>query len=94
MTKTAERRQQLKDALISAAERTIETQGLSGLKARVLANEVGCAVGAIYNVVTELDDLIVAVNSRTLAALSATLQPPSRSPTRPSMRTLWTGSCG
>jgi DNA-binding transcriptional regulator YbjK len=50
MPKTAERRQLLKDALISAAERTIETTGLSGLKARALAFKAGCAVGAIYNV--------------------------------------------
>jgi AcrR family transcriptional regulator len=73
MTKNAERRQRLREALISAAERTIETQGLAGLKARALANEVGCAVGAIYNVVADLDDLIVAVNSRTLAALERNL---------------------
>jgi AcrR family transcriptional regulator len=73
MTKAAERRQRLRDALISAAERTIETHGLTGLKARALANEVGCAVGAIYNVVTDLDDLIIAVNSRTLAALEGDL---------------------
>jgi AcrR family transcriptional regulator len=73
VTKAAERRQQLRDALISAAERTIETHGLSGLKARALAFQVGCAVGAIYNVVTDLDDLIIAVNSRTLAALERDL---------------------
>jgi AcrR family transcriptional regulator len=73
MPKTAERRQLLKDALISAAERTIETHGLSGLKARALAFKVGCAVGAIYNVVTDLDDLIFAVNYRTLAALEREL---------------------
>jgi AcrR family transcriptional regulator len=73
MTKAAERRQRLRDALISAAERTVETDGLSGLKARTLAHEVGCAVGAIYNVVTDFDDLIVAVNSRTLAALERDL---------------------
>jgi AcrR family transcriptional regulator len=69
MSKTAERRQQLKNALISAAERTIENHGLGGLKARALAYRVGCAVGAIYNVVTDLDDLVFEVNSRTLAAL-------------------------
>jgi len=73
MTKAAERRQQLRNALISAAERTIETDGLSGLRARALAFQVGCAVGAIYNVVTDLDDLIIAVNSRTLAALERDL---------------------
>src|SRR6202030_3733699 len=57
----------------SAAERTIETHGLGGLKARALAYKVGCAVGAIYNVVTDLDDLVIAVNSRTLAALERDL---------------------
>lgn len=71
--KTTERRQNLKEALIAAAERTIEVHGLSGMKARDLAAEVGCAVGAIYNVVTDLDDLVLAVNERTLATLEAEL---------------------
>ncbi len=66
---TAERRQSLKDALIDAAERAIAANGLNGLKARELATEVGCAVGAIYNAVDDLDDLVLAVNTRTLAAL-------------------------
>jgi AcrR family transcriptional regulator len=73
MSKTAERRQQLKNALISAAERTIENHGLGGLKARALAYRVGCAVGAIYNVVTDLDDLVLEVNARTLLALECHL---------------------
>ena len=68
-TKAAERRRRLRDALIDAAERAIEKDGLRGLKARDLAHEVGCAVGAIYHVVTDLDDLVYAVNARTLAAL-------------------------
>lgn len=72
-TKSVERRRKLKDALIAAAERTIEREGLRGLKARELAYKVGCAVGAIYNVVTDLDDLIFAVNARTLAALEKKL---------------------
>jgi AcrR family transcriptional regulator len=73
MAKSAERRQRLKEALVSAAERTIEIHGLGGLKARALAHQVGCAVGAIYNVVTDLDDLVIGVNSRTLAALDRDL---------------------
>ena len=72
--KTASRREKLKEALVSAAERTIETEGLRGIKARELAYKVGCAVGAIYNVVTDLDDLILAVNARTLAALVRALK--------------------
>jgi AcrR family transcriptional regulator len=70
-TKAGARRRQLRDLLIDAAERTIAAEGLRGLKARELAEEVGCAVGAIYNVFADLDDLIYAVNARTLAALEA-----------------------
>ena len=72
-TKAAARRRKLKDALVDAAERTIDAEGLRGLKARELAYKVGCAVGAIYNVVTDLDDLIFAVNARTLEQLERTL---------------------
>src|SRR3954470_14565056 len=71
-TKAAQRRDKLRDALINAAERTIETDGLRALRARDLAAEVGCAVGAIYNAVADLDELIYAVNARTLAALEKT----------------------
>jgi AcrR family transcriptional regulator len=71
--KTAERKQVLKTALIAAAERAVAAHGLAGLKARSLAAEAGCAVGAIYNVVADLDDLALAVNSRTHAALEEEL---------------------
>jgi AcrR family transcriptional regulator len=71
--KTAERKQNLKMALVAAAERAVAARGLAGLKARSLAAEAGCAVGAIYNVVADLDDLALAVNSRTLAALEEEL---------------------
>jgi AcrR family transcriptional regulator len=72
------RRAELKAALAAAAERTIETQGLRALRARALADEVGCAVGAIYNVVADLDDLVLLVNSRTLAALERELDAAGR----------------
>jgi AcrR family transcriptional regulator len=71
--KTAERKQVLKSALIAAAERAVAAHGLAGLKARSLAAEAGCAVGAIYNVVDDLDDLALAVHARTLAALEEEL---------------------
>ena len=73
VTKAATRRRQLRDALIAAAERTVAREGLPGMKARDLAHEAGCAVGAIYNVFEDLDDLIFAVNARTLDELEQTL---------------------
>ena len=72
-SKAVTRRRKLRDALIEAAERTIEKEGLRGMKARDLALRVGCAVGAIYNVFTDLDDLIFAVNAVTLEQLEKTL---------------------
>jgi AcrR family transcriptional regulator len=71
--KTVERRQTLRDNLITLAERSIERHGLAGVKARDLAAEAGCSVGAIYNVVADLDDLVLTVNERTLAAIQAEL---------------------
>src|SRR5882724_3724237 len=71
--KAVTRRRKLRDALIHAAERTIAAEGLSGMKARELAYKVGCAVGAIYNVFADLDDLILAVNALTLEQLEKTL---------------------
>jgi AcrR family transcriptional regulator len=71
--KTAERRQNLKDTLIALAERIIDQQGLAAVRARDLATQAGCAVGAIYNVFADLDDLILAVNQRTLTEIEAEL---------------------
>src|SRR5436305_4114057 len=67
------RRRKLREALIRAAERMIEKEGLGGMRARELAHKVGCAVGAIYNVFTDLDHLIFAVNALTLEQLEKTL---------------------
>jgi AcrR family transcriptional regulator len=63
----------LREQLIDAAERTIAEKGLAALRARDLAQEVGCAVGTIYNVFEHLDELVLCVGSRTLAMLDTAL---------------------
>jgi AcrR family transcriptional regulator len=73
MTKTLERREKLRDDLIRAAERMIAERGLAGLKTRDLAREIGCANGAVYNLVADVDELILRVGSRTLLRLDAAL---------------------
>jgi AcrR family transcriptional regulator len=73
-----QRRARLRDALVTAAEQAIAQQGLGALRARALAEEVGCAVGAIYNVVEDLDDLVLLVNARTLEALERDLSAADR----------------
>jgi AcrR family transcriptional regulator len=66
---TALRHQDLRAELLAAAEHQIETRGLAHLRARDLANQAGCSLGAIYNVFTDLDELILAVNANTLKAI-------------------------
>ncbi|WP_027552021.1 TetR/AcrR family transcriptional regulator [Bradyrhizobium sp. Cp5.3] len=73
MSKALERREKLKEALIVAAERMIAERGLAGLKTRDLAREIGCANGAVYNLVADVDELILRVGSRTLRRLDAAL---------------------
>ncbi|WP_259215666.1 TetR/AcrR family transcriptional regulator [Bradyrhizobium centrosematis] len=73
MSKALERREKLRSALILAAERMIADRGLSGLKTRDLAREIGCANGAVYNLVADMDELILRVGSRTLLRLDGAL---------------------
>jgi AcrR family transcriptional regulator len=73
MTKALERREKLRADLILAAERTIAGRGLAGLKTRDLAREIGCANGAVYNLVADVDELILRVGSRTLRRLDEAL---------------------
>jgi AcrR family transcriptional regulator len=73
MSKALERREKLRESLILAAERSINVGGLAGLKTRELAREIGCANGAVYNLVADMDELILRVGSRTLARLDTAL---------------------
>ncbi len=69
--KVSERRAALRENLVLIAERIIAEQGLGALRARDLAAEAGCAVGAIYNVFGDLTDLVLTVNARTFHRLGA-----------------------
>src|ERR1700742_92848 len=73
MSKTLERREKLRESLILAAENRIAARGLAGLKTRDLARDIGVANGAVYNLVDDVDELILRVGSRTLARLDASL---------------------
>jgi AcrR family transcriptional regulator len=70
---TAERHELLREALLAAVERTVAAEGYQALRARSLAQQVGCAVGAIYNVFPDLDALIFAAKARTLDGLDRAL---------------------
>lgn len=71
------RKTDLRTRLIEAAEAEIAEKGLLGLKARDVTQRAGCALGAIYNAVADLDELVMRVNSRTLERLGQALAPAS-----------------
>jgi AcrR family transcriptional regulator len=73
MSKTLERRAKQREQLIEAAERAMSARGLAGLKTRDLAQEIGVANGAVYNLVADVDELVLMVGSRTLARLDDAL---------------------
>ncbi len=67
--KVETRRRALREALIVIAEKRIAAEGLAGLRARDLATEAGCALGAIYTVFPDMTALTLEVNARTFADL-------------------------
>jgi len=71
--KTRERRDALRETLTDIAEVRMRDSGLAALRARDLAKEAGCAVGAIYNVFDDMTGLILAVNGRTFHSLGKTV---------------------
>ncbi|QMU58591.1 MAG: TetR family transcriptional regulator [Boseongicola sp.] len=68
---TKEKRDLLRVRLIDIAERHVREDGIASLRARALAAEAECAVGAIYNVFEDMTGLILAVNGRTFRALGS-----------------------
>ncbi len=63
--KTENRRAALRERLLEAAEIRMARDGVETLRARDLAQDAGCSVGAIYNVFEDLTALAMAVNART-----------------------------
>jgi len=63
----------LRARLVAAAAETVASQGLAALKARDLARQAGCALGALYTVFEDMDALILQVNAQTQALLEQTL---------------------
>lgn len=67
--KVEEKRNTLRKRLVEVAEEKIISEGLLAIRARDLAAEAGCSVGAIYNVFDDLTDIILEVNGRTFRRL-------------------------
>ena len=72
-TRRASSRDEQRGRLIDCAEAAVAAHGQAGLRARDLAACAGCSVGGIYNLVADLDELMLLVGQRTMARLDATL---------------------
>ncbi|MCR6658739.1 MAG: WHG domain-containing protein [Asticcacaulis sp.] len=70
-TSTADRRQAQLEALLAGAEKRICDTGAHTLKARDLAADIGVALGGLYNIVQDMDDLLLRITVRTQGRLDA-----------------------
>ena len=71
--KIMDSREELRTAMIDAAERIITDQGVEALTARRLAADLNIAVGTTYNVFRQMDELIGEVNARTIAKITGVI---------------------
>jgi AcrR family transcriptional regulator len=62
-------REELRAMVMTTAERIAEAEGLHGLGARKIMREIGYSIGTFYQLFENLDELIVALNGRTLDEL-------------------------
>ncbi len=69
--KVEQKRADLKLKLVDIAQDRINEGGIDLIRARDLARDAGCSVGAIYNVFGDLNDLVMEVNGRTFKQLGA-----------------------
>ncbi|WP_164659824.1 TetR/AcrR family transcriptional regulator [Tropicibacter sp. Alg240-R139] len=73
-TKSEQRKAALREKLVQSARVRIERDGMSALRARDLAKDAGCAVGAIYNAFEDLNAIVMAVNGLTFQALGKSVR--------------------
>lgn len=84
MGRREEKKEDLKARLLEAARDRIARDGVANLRARDVTQDAGCALGGLYSAYTDLNDLIIHVNSTTLKALEQSLalaEVKDRSPT-------------
>lgn len=67
------KKEDLRARLVESARALIHEQGLTNLRARDIAARAGCALGALYTVFADIDELILKVNSQTLHGMQQAL---------------------
>jgi AcrR family transcriptional regulator len=64
--KDAGYRDEIRLKVLDAAETIVAAEGYAGLSARKVASAAGCAVGTIYLLFKNIDDLVLQINGRTM----------------------------
>ena len=65
--------EELRELILQVATEIIEHDGLAALSARQIARRIGYSAGTLYNVFSDLDELILTVEQRLLDRLAAHL---------------------
>jgi AcrR family transcriptional regulator len=61
--------EELKEMILEAARHLVEQEGYSSLSMRKIGTAIGYSPGTIYNIFSNLDDLVLQLNARTLDEL-------------------------
>lgn len=80
--------EEIKEMILHAAEEIILEQGAQALTVRKVAMRIGYTVGTIYMLFTNMADLILHINARTLAGLAHHLQTTQQRPDEHGIETL------
>src|SRR4051812_16234932 len=64
-------RDTLRERALEAGRRILEAEGLKGLNARRVASDIGVAVGTLYNLFENFEELILRLNLETLQEMEA-----------------------
>ena len=83
MAKQAEKKQNLRERVLNAARLQIAEKGVAALKAREVAEAAHSALGGIYTVFQDLDDVILAVNQQSFEVLDAIMADAVQGAARP-----------
>ena len=66
-------RAELEELIVAAGHALVAEVGYAGFSAREVAKRIGYSVGTLYNVFASLDDLMLAINSRTFVEWAASI---------------------
>ncbi|AQR74509.1 TetR/AcrR family transcriptional regulator [Sphingomonas sp. LM7] len=66
-------RAELEALILSAGHALMAETGYAGFSAREVAKRIGYSVGTLYNVFDSLDDLVLAINTRTFVEWAASI---------------------